>query len=175
MSLPLELSDVEPNVFLRPFLEVVRSEDTTGPITGLALTSVNKFLSYGLVGKKIFFFPFSPYFDWKVWLVKMKKETVWKKTVLFMTVFLQSLIIVIYFNNILPQICVICYCFSANLQVGRSDYQIVNFWFFFSFFWQDVQLFKVSQDDVSQKFNSKFLFSFYVKISDARISFHTYF
>ncbi|XP_031728964.1 Golgi-specific brefeldin A-resistance guanine nucleotide exchange factor 1-like [Anarrhichthys ocellatus] len=47
-----ELSDVEPNVFLRPFLEVVRSEDTTGPITGLALTSVNKFLSYGLIGKK---------------------------------------------------------------------------------------------------------------------------
>uniref|UniRef100_A0A8C9TTZ1 Golgi brefeldin A resistant guanine nucleotide exchange factor 1 n=1 Tax=Scleropages formosus TaxID=113540 RepID=A0A8C9TTZ1_SCLFO len=40
---------VEPNVFLRPFLEVVRSEDTTGPITGLALTSVNKFLSYGLI------------------------------------------------------------------------------------------------------------------------------
>ncbi|KAF7667847.1 hypothetical protein LDENG_00040800 [Lucifuga dentata] len=44
-----ELPDVEPNVFLRPFLEVVRSEDTTGPITGLALTSVNKFLSYGLI------------------------------------------------------------------------------------------------------------------------------
>ncbi|KAM3606518.1 uncharacterized protein V6R79_017763 [Siganus canaliculatus] len=44
-----ELMDVEPNVFLRPFLEVVRSEDTTGPITGLALTSVNKFLSYGLI------------------------------------------------------------------------------------------------------------------------------
>lgn len=47
-----ELSDVEPNIFLRPFLEVVRSEDTTGPITGLALTSVNKFLSHGLIGKK---------------------------------------------------------------------------------------------------------------------------
>lgn len=44
-----DLSDVEPNVFLRPFLEVVRSEDTTGPITGLALTSVNKFLSCGLI------------------------------------------------------------------------------------------------------------------------------
>ncbi|KAM4600045.1 Golgi-specific brefeldin A-resistance guanine nucleotide exchange factor 1 isoform 1-T1 [Fundulus diaphanus] len=44
-----DLSDVEPNLFLRPFLEVVRSEDTTGPITGLALTSVNKFLSYGLI------------------------------------------------------------------------------------------------------------------------------
>ncbi|XP_056879272.1 Golgi-specific brefeldin A-resistance guanine nucleotide exchange factor 1 isoform X3 [Takifugu flavidus] len=44
-----DLAEVEPNIFLRPFLEVVRSEDTTGPITGLALTSVNKFLSYGLI------------------------------------------------------------------------------------------------------------------------------
>ncbi|XP_012936931.1 Golgi-specific brefeldin A-resistance guanine nucleotide exchange factor 1 [Aplysia californica] len=44
-----DLSDIEPNAFLSPFLEVIRSEDTTGPITGLALTSVNKFLSYGLV------------------------------------------------------------------------------------------------------------------------------
>uniref|UniRef100_A0A671UKB9 Golgi-specific brefeldin A-resistance guanine nucleotide exchange factor 1 n=1 Tax=Sparus aurata TaxID=8175 RepID=A0A671UKB9_SPAAU len=37
------------NTCFMPFLEVVRSEDTTGPITGLALTSVNKFLSYGLI------------------------------------------------------------------------------------------------------------------------------
>ncbi|XP_078055477.1 Golgi-specific brefeldin A-resistance guanine nucleotide exchange factor 1 isoform X2 [Mustelus asterias] len=44
-----DLLEIEPNVFLRPFLEVIRSEDTTGPITGLALTSVNKFLSYGLI------------------------------------------------------------------------------------------------------------------------------
>ncbi|CAH6947095.1 Gbf1 [Phodopus roborovskii] len=44
-----KLSEIEPNVFLRPFLEVIRSEDTTGPITGLALTSVNKFLSYALI------------------------------------------------------------------------------------------------------------------------------
>ncbi|XP_074647787.1 Golgi-specific brefeldin A-resistance guanine nucleotide exchange factor 1-like isoform X2 [Tubulanus polymorphus] len=44
-----ELDEIEPNVFLSPFLDVIRSEDTTGPITGLALTSVNKFLSYGLV------------------------------------------------------------------------------------------------------------------------------
>uniref|UniRef100_A0ACB8F7W0 G-box binding factor n=1 Tax=Sphaerodactylus townsendi TaxID=933632 RepID=A0ACB8F7W0_9SAUR len=43
------LSAIEPIVFLRPFLEVIRSEDTTGPITGLALTSVNKFLSYALI------------------------------------------------------------------------------------------------------------------------------
>uniref|UniRef100_A0A8C5WLP4 Golgi-specific brefeldin A-resistance guanine nucleotide exchange factor 1 n=1 Tax=Leptobrachium leishanense TaxID=445787 RepID=A0A8C5WLP4_9ANUR len=44
-----DLSEIEPNIFLRPFLEVIRSEDTTGPITGLALTSVNKFLSYALI------------------------------------------------------------------------------------------------------------------------------
>ena len=46
----IDLSDLAPNEFLSPFLEVIRSEDTTGPITGLALTSVNKFLSYGLIG-----------------------------------------------------------------------------------------------------------------------------
>ncbi|XP_077999496.1 Golgi-specific brefeldin A-resistance guanine nucleotide exchange factor 1-like [Glandiceps talaboti] len=44
-----DLIEVEPNVFLTPFLDVIRSEDTTGPITGLALSSINKFLSYGLV------------------------------------------------------------------------------------------------------------------------------
>ena len=45
-----ELSTLDPNVFLSPFLEVIRSEDTSGPITGIALTSLSKFLSYGLVG-----------------------------------------------------------------------------------------------------------------------------
>lgn len=44
-----DLEDLEPNTFLSPFLGVIRSEDTTGPITGLALTSVNKFISYGLI------------------------------------------------------------------------------------------------------------------------------
>jgi len=47
----VDLDEISPNEFMTPFLEVVRSEDTTGPITGLALTSVNKFISYGLVGK----------------------------------------------------------------------------------------------------------------------------
>jgi hypothetical protein len=46
-----DLQELAPNEFLSPFLEVIRSEDTTGPITGLALTSVNKFLSYGLIGE----------------------------------------------------------------------------------------------------------------------------
>ena len=33
-----------------PFLEVIRSEDTSGPVTELALSAVFKFLSYGLIG-----------------------------------------------------------------------------------------------------------------------------
>lgn len=44
-----DLKLVEPGKYLRPFLEVIRSEETTGPVTSLALSSVNKFLSYGLL------------------------------------------------------------------------------------------------------------------------------
>lgn len=44
-----ELSDMSPNSFLSPFLDVIRSEHTAGPVTGLALSSVGKFLSYGLI------------------------------------------------------------------------------------------------------------------------------
>ncbi|XP_057671770.1 Golgi-specific brefeldin A-resistance guanine nucleotide exchange factor 1 [Diorhabda carinulata] len=44
-----DLRFVEPNTFLAPFLNVIRSEETTGPVTSLALTAVNKFLSYGLL------------------------------------------------------------------------------------------------------------------------------
>lgn len=36
------------DVFLGPFLDVVRSE-VVGPITGVALSSINKFLAYGLI------------------------------------------------------------------------------------------------------------------------------
>ena len=46
-----DLSEVAPNEVLGPFLEVIRSEETTGPITGMALGSINKFLSYGFIGK----------------------------------------------------------------------------------------------------------------------------
>ena len=44
-----DLAQVDVDVFLGPFLAVVRSEATTGPITGVALSSINKFLSYGLI------------------------------------------------------------------------------------------------------------------------------
>ncbi|XP_011870032.1 PREDICTED: golgi-specific brefeldin A-resistance guanine nucleotide exchange factor 1 [Vollenhovia emeryi] len=44
-----DLSQLEPAVFLTPFLEIIRSEETTGPVTSLALSAVNKIISYGLV------------------------------------------------------------------------------------------------------------------------------
>lgn len=45
-----DLRLIEPDVFLSPFLDVIRSEDTSGPVTSLALAAINKFLSYGLIG-----------------------------------------------------------------------------------------------------------------------------
>lgn len=44
-----DLSDMAPNTFLAPFLEVIRSEHTNGIVTGQALAAVGKFLSYGLI------------------------------------------------------------------------------------------------------------------------------
>uniref|UniRef100_A0A1L8DVZ9 Putative guanine nucleotide exchange factor n=1 Tax=Nyssomyia neivai TaxID=330878 RepID=A0A1L8DVZ9_9DIPT len=44
-----DLRLIDPNVFLGPFLDVIKSEETTGPVTSLALSAVNKFLSYGLI------------------------------------------------------------------------------------------------------------------------------
>jgi brefeldin A-resistance guanine nucleotide exchange factor 1 len=43
----------DPSVFLPPFLEVIRLEHTNGFITGLALSSVNKFLSYGIISERV--------------------------------------------------------------------------------------------------------------------------
>lgn len=37
---------------LDPFLEVILSRNTTGPIARTALGSVEKFLHYGIIGKK---------------------------------------------------------------------------------------------------------------------------
>uniref|UniRef100_A0A1B6FF78 SEC7 domain-containing protein n=3 Tax=Cuerna arida TaxID=1464854 RepID=A0A1B6FF78_9HEMI len=44
-----DLRALDPLHFLDPFLEVIKSEETTGPVTSLALSSVSKFLSYGLI------------------------------------------------------------------------------------------------------------------------------
>ena len=52
LSRQSDLTDVEPSTYFTPFLDVVRSEDTNGNITGMALTAVAKFLRYGLVDHK---------------------------------------------------------------------------------------------------------------------------
>jgi golgi-specific brefeldin A-resistance guanine nucleotide exchange factor 1 len=43
------LNDVDSTTYLSPFLEIIKSEETNGPITGLALSSIDKFISYGLI------------------------------------------------------------------------------------------------------------------------------
>ncbi|KAF7725729.1 GDP/GTP exchange factor for ARF [Apophysomyces ossiformis] len=45
-----DVRDVDALLLLNPFLEVIRSGNTTGPIAGTALSSVEKFLHYGIVG-----------------------------------------------------------------------------------------------------------------------------
>ena len=47
-----QLSDLDVTTFLKPFCEIVQSDDTTGPVTGMAISSLDKFLAYGLVGTK---------------------------------------------------------------------------------------------------------------------------
>ena len=42
--------DVDPLLYLRPFLDVVRSDETGAPITGAALSSLHKMLSLDVVG-----------------------------------------------------------------------------------------------------------------------------
>lgn len=44
-----DLRFLDPDNYLTPFLNVI-SEETTGPVTSLALSAVNKFLSYGIIG-----------------------------------------------------------------------------------------------------------------------------
>lgn len=46
-----DLRLLDPPTYLSPFLEVIRSKETTGPVTSLALSAIHKFLSYGLIGK----------------------------------------------------------------------------------------------------------------------------
>jgi len=46
-----DLADVDAPMYLRPFLDVVRSADASGPITGIALQAINKFILYGLVNE----------------------------------------------------------------------------------------------------------------------------
>lgn len=45
----IDLANLDALLLLSPFLDVVRSGDTSGPITAIALSSVDKFISYKLV------------------------------------------------------------------------------------------------------------------------------
>jgi len=42
---------------LSPFLEVIRSEETSGPITGVALEAVHKILLYDILSHPVFASP----------------------------------------------------------------------------------------------------------------------
>ncbi|KAL1123465.1 hypothetical protein AAG570_002545 [Ranatra chinensis] len=46
-----DLREMDPSHFLSPFLELIRSRMTSAQIINLALLSITKFLSYGLIGK----------------------------------------------------------------------------------------------------------------------------
>lgn len=46
-----DLRTLDVMVFLRPFCEIIQADFTTGPVTGMAIASLDRFLSYGLIGK----------------------------------------------------------------------------------------------------------------------------
>lgn len=52
----VDLSEVDVNIFLGLFFEVIRFEDIIGFVIGVALSFVNKFLFYGFVGMFIVFY-----------------------------------------------------------------------------------------------------------------------
>jgi len=45
-----DIYELDASMLLNPFLDVIRSGNTTGPIAGAALSSVEKFLQYGIIG-----------------------------------------------------------------------------------------------------------------------------
>jgi brefeldin A-resistance guanine nucleotide exchange factor 1 len=48
-----DLRDVNPLDIIQPFVQVVLSADTTGPITSAALLSLEKLVSHGVIGKSL--------------------------------------------------------------------------------------------------------------------------
>lgn len=47
-----DIYELDASMLLNPFLDVIRSGNTTGPIAGAALSSVEKFLQYGIIGEQ---------------------------------------------------------------------------------------------------------------------------
>ena len=48
-----DLSRLDVGVVLAPFCAIIQSDDTTGPVTGMAIGSLEKFLAYGLIGEGV--------------------------------------------------------------------------------------------------------------------------
>jgi brefeldin A-resistance guanine nucleotide exchange factor 1 len=48
-----DIYELDASMLLNPFLDVIRSGNTTGPIAGAALSSVEKFLQYGIIGEAL--------------------------------------------------------------------------------------------------------------------------
>lgn len=44
-----DLAEINPISYLSPFLDVIKSEHTNGPVTSQAIISVEKFVNYGLI------------------------------------------------------------------------------------------------------------------------------
>jgi hypothetical protein len=53
VQLKIDLRDLDPSQVLEPFLEVIRSGDTNGYITGTALASVETFMHFRIIGTKL--------------------------------------------------------------------------------------------------------------------------
>lgn len=45
------VAELDPMVYFKPFLNVIHSNETSGPIKGVALSSIEKFLNYGFLDK----------------------------------------------------------------------------------------------------------------------------
>ena len=45
------LSTLDITTFITPFCSIVQSDDTTGPVTGMAIASLEKFIAYNLIGR----------------------------------------------------------------------------------------------------------------------------
>ena len=45
-----QLADMDVCEVIGPFCQIVQSDDTTGPVTGMAISSLDKLLAYNLIG-----------------------------------------------------------------------------------------------------------------------------
>lgn len=50
MTLTADWSTVDPMEYLTPFIEIIRSPEISGPITGVALTAISRFLDAYIIG-----------------------------------------------------------------------------------------------------------------------------